>query len=306
MKRYMLNTLHDAALTWIILEIGIVISAILYAILGVAGVPGTTSLLIAFLSLVVLILLGMVVFPMVGTGKESSFSWSKLVAGKQEKLLEQLFATLAGQQSSIERLAQSVVALQSNTSHQSGFEQLTSGLLGQQRGVEQLTKSLASQQQNVELLAHSVIDQNSRIVQLAENHADAEHEQIVLLEKLTQRFEQSAHRPVPDSASERIVQSIGQLVKHVETQQHTLGELTLSMMAQQRSLEQLIQTTMAQQSKLEQLTQIQTLPGQEQKFVVGQSMLALKGSEPEAFLLGPRGERYPVAKAFAIDSRTDP
>src|SRR5207245_214018 len=56
-------TLHDALFTWIVLEMGIIGTSILYAILIIVGVSEETSLLLAFTILVGLILLGLLLAP---------------------------------------------------------------------------------------------------------------------------------------------------------------------------------------------------------------------------------------------------
>src|SRR6266705_2325419 len=59
MKRHFLTTLQDALLVWIALGLGTIITAILYAALNAAQIPRNTSLLIAFLVLVGLIILSL-------------------------------------------------------------------------------------------------------------------------------------------------------------------------------------------------------------------------------------------------------
>jgi hypothetical protein len=59
MKGYLLRTLQDALLIWIVLAVGITMTAILYAILNVIQVPESTSLLVSFVTLVGLIILSL-------------------------------------------------------------------------------------------------------------------------------------------------------------------------------------------------------------------------------------------------------
>src|SRR5437763_10391734 len=63
MKRYLQKTLQEALSIWIVLEILILVTSILYAILVVAGISKSHSLLVAFSSLVVLMLLGLLLVP---------------------------------------------------------------------------------------------------------------------------------------------------------------------------------------------------------------------------------------------------
>src|SRR4051812_48589220 len=57
-KNYFVNTLQISVLLWMILIVGVVASSLLYGILRVNGVSENTGLSYAFVTLVVLILIG--------------------------------------------------------------------------------------------------------------------------------------------------------------------------------------------------------------------------------------------------------
>jgi hypothetical protein len=105
MKRYLQKTLQDMLQIWVALEVGIVISAILYAVLKVEGVSENTSLLVAFIILVGFIVIGLGLFPL--NSSRLMQSLKKLVLGEQ-KQVKQFESLVEEQNLLLEKLSRNI------------------------------------------------------------------------------------------------------------------------------------------------------------------------------------------------------
>ena len=217
MKRYLLKTLQDALLTWVVLEIGIAISSILYAILSVEGVSENTSLLVAFLSLVGLIILGLVLFSADSFALKQLLQRWTLKKQRSSKSIGQLESLVAQQNILIEKLTQNLVP--DSASHFS-FEQILS--------INQFTQHFAKYQQSLEQLIRIQFEGQEYLKEITEEGAIAQKE------ILTQIREQ------------------GHLIT---VQQQSLEQMMRSLVAQQQSLEQLTRIQLEEQEHLKKITE---------------------------------------------------
>lgn len=128
MKRYFQRTLQVAPFIWIALTVAIIATSILYASLSVLGVSESTSLFIAFIILIGIILLGLLLAP------KSFFSL------REETGVSSLRS-----------------ALQRRSSQRLNIEQLEPRLAEQMKRVEQLERNLAGQMKRVEQLAEEPV-----------------------------------------------------------------------------------------------------------------------------------------------------
>ncbi len=166
MKGYFKRTLQSISLIGIISVVEIIASYALFLSLNATGMSENTSLLIAFLTLVGLIVLGLLLFPKsIPTVREeagiSILKWlfskrrsMRHVVLRQNELLEQLVQSydslahnVAKQQESIIQLSHdSQISTKQNSNEQrqiESIEQLAESLAQQQKSIEQLAESLA-------------------------------------------------------------------------------------------------------------------------------------------------------------------
>ena len=184
MKGYFKRTLQSVSLIGIISVVEIIASYALFLSLNATGMSENTSLLIAFLTLVGLIVLGLLLFPKsIPSFREeagtSILKWlfskrrsMRYVVLKQNELLEQLVQSydslahnVAKQQESIIQLTHnSQVSTKQNSNEQrqiESIEQLAESLAQQQKSIEQLAESLAKRisiEEKKDKLIEKIID----------------------------------------------------------------------------------------------------------------------------------------------------
>jgi hypothetical protein len=111
MKRYLQKSLLDMFQMWVALEVGIIISAILYAVLRVEGISENTSLVIAFILLVGFIVAGLGFFPLSTSSFVQALKKWSLGEQKQDRQLEGL---VVEQNLLLERLSRNIESLAQN------------------------------------------------------------------------------------------------------------------------------------------------------------------------------------------------
>jgi hypothetical protein len=211
-KEYLQKALKDTFLIWLLLEIGIIISAVLYALLKVGGVSSNTSLVVAFVILVGLIVLG---FAFSSTDTSGLRQLLRRWLSGEQKLSQQLESLVVRQNFLLEKLNQNLKSLTASLAVGSAPDlaskqsQSPEGLTFQLSG-----DSLAKLDDLVEAIDsnihESMTEQREIIAQLAQN----------------QRREQD------------VIEQLGQ---NMASQQESLAQVVQSLTTQQRVLEQLVQ-----------------------------------------------------------------
>lgn len=160
MKRYLLTTLQDALLIWIVLEIGIIISSVLYAILSIVGVSENISLLIAFLCLIGLIILGLL-FPNSFFVLKLRLRRGRLRKQRQSKPIEQLAEDLVGQQKNLDELTQIQLKEQGYLERIEYLEKVLDNVVAQQESLKEIVGGMVAQQKSTEQHTRSELVQAS-------------------------------------------------------------------------------------------------------------------------------------------------
>lgn len=211
-KEYLQKALKDTFLTWLILEIGIIVSAVLYALLKVGGVSGNTSLVVAFVILIGLIVLGLAFSSTDSSGLRQLLR--RWLSG-QQKPSQQLESLVVRQNILLEKLNQNLNTLSASlvvgNAPDLAFKQSQSP----ESFTFQLSNdSLAKLDAFVGAIARSInegmIEQREWTVQLAENQR-------------------------------REYELIDQLGDSITTQQVGLAQVVQNLATQQKALEQIVQ-----------------------------------------------------------------
>jgi len=217
MKKYLQKTLQDAFLIWLFLEIGIIISAILYAILKVEGVSDNTGLLVAFITLVGLIVLGLALFPTNSSGLTQSLK--KWLSGEQ-KPSKQLESLVVQQNMLLEKLNQSLDYLALSSAVSSIPE------LSPKQGQSSTKSTLKF---DYDRLVSSHLSETESLVRvLNSGFRDSMIEQRNIVTRLEQN-------------QQREQEMVEQLSFNMANQQANLAQVVQSLTIQQKTLEQLIQ-----------------------------------------------------------------
>jgi hypothetical protein len=232
MKQYLQKTLKDTFITWLILEIGIVISAILYATLKVGGVSGNTSLLVAFIVLVGLIVLGLAFSSTDTSGLRQLLG--RWLLGEQKPSL-QLEGLVLQQNTLLENLNQSLDSFVVNSTVKS-------------------PPDLAPEQQPKELTFQLSSDSLTKLDELVDAIDSNVHDSIVEQRNIAAQLVQNQRR-------EQVV--IEQLGINMADQQASLTQVVQTLTDQQRTLEQLVQILEQQNANKEGIRVKPTILGPE-------------------------------------------